>query len=182
MHCEGCKSKVIKCFRSLEGNYQLFLVGFWLDTSLMFTCVWLDPSLMFTCIYNFVNSLGIEDVVVDYANHRVLVKGKKGRPLEGFREIAEEVQQLCWTYLPKMEAWKQREKRAPKARKCMFLWSCFLHAMTSILVLVLQISAGSGESCGVENVDALWRLRKWYWERLGGNEGVKNRVLTKSLR
>ncbi|CAL2230666.1 unnamed protein product [Prunus armeniaca] len=77
MHCEGCKSKVSKCLKGVEG---------------------------------------IEDVTVDYANQRVVVKGKKANPLKVLERLQTKYSSNAELISPKPKP-ENKEKKEPQKKE-----------------------------------------------------------------
>ncbi|KAH0991955.1 hypothetical protein GBA52_003438 [Prunus armeniaca] len=77
MHCEGCKSKVSKCLKGVDG---------------------------------------IEDVTVDYANQRVVVKGKKANPLKVLERLQKKYSSNAELISPKPKP-ENKEKKEPQKKE-----------------------------------------------------------------
>ncbi|BBG93872.1 Heavy metal transport/detoxification superfamily protein [Prunus dulcis] len=77
MHCEGCKSKVAKCLKGVEG---------------------------------------IEDVTVDYANQRVVVKGKRANPLKVLERLQKKYSSNAELISPKPKP-ENKEKKEPQKKE-----------------------------------------------------------------
>lgn len=138
MHCEGCKDKVSKCLRGFDGNRILqsikSLIQCWYHNIFLLLIVW-------NYIMNFNWLLGVEDVVLDRENHKVIVRGQMVDPIEILGRLRKKYSRNAELIspIPKPQSKENKEDENKEDQVCSNTSNSLFLIMTLCLCLCLII-------------------------------------------